>query len=83
MIEGVMCSSAMPAAFPFQEFKGNIYVDGGTVKNLDVASAVEQCREIVENDSDIIIDIVLTMGVIVEDVTIKSYNSINMFLRYV
>jgi hypothetical protein len=34
-------------------------MDGGTIYNVDVQSAINQCREIVDADSDIIVDIAI------------------------
>lgn len=34
-------------------------MDGGTIYNVDVESAINQCREIVDDDADIIIDIAI------------------------
>jgi hypothetical protein len=36
-------------------------VDGGLFTNLDLDEAVTKCREEVENDEDIIVDIILIM----------------------
>lgn len=33
--------------------------DGGLFANLDLSEAILKCREIVDNDEDIIVDIVL------------------------
>jgi hypothetical protein len=33
-------------------------MDGGTVWNTNLASAVERCRELVTNDEDIIMDVI-------------------------
>jgi hypothetical protein len=37
-------------------------MDGGTVWNLNLVSAVQRCREIVDSDSDINLDIVSVHG---------------------
>ena len=34
-------------------------MDGGTIYNVDVTSAIEQCREVVDDDADIIVDIAI------------------------
>ena len=48
----------MPFVFPAIPFKGKNLIDGGTAWNLDVSSAVRRCRELVTDDSNIIIDII-------------------------
>lgn len=37
-------------------------MDGGTIKGVDIESAITQCREIVDDDADIIVDIALCGG---------------------
>jgi hypothetical protein len=34
-------------------------MDGGTIYNVDVESAINQCREVVDDDADIIVDIAI------------------------
>ena len=41
-------------------------VDGGIFTNLDLGEAIVRCREEVDNDEDIIIDIVMCFDVPVE-----------------
>eukprot|EP00343_Euplotes_focardii_P000758 CAMPEP_0205800326 /NCGR_PEP_ID=MMETSP0205-20121125/1962_1 /ASSEMBLY_ACC=CAM_ASM_000278 /TAXON_ID=36767 /ORGANISM="Euplotes focardii, Strain TN1" /LENGTH=337 /DNA_ID=CAMNT_0053063257 /DNA_START=32 /DNA_END=1042 /DNA_ORIENTATION=- len=58
-ISTIVGSSAIPFAFPPMEKNGNTYIDGGCIWNLDVTGAVRRCKEIVEDEEDIIIDIIL------------------------
>ncbi|KAL4506702.1 hypothetical protein ABPG72_000273 [Tetrahymena utriculariae] len=59
LIEAVMCSSAVPAFFPYQIFKGNTYFDGGVIRTTDVYGAIERCKELVDDVSQITIDVIL------------------------
>lgn len=54
-----MCSSAVPGIFPYQIFKGNTYFDGGVVRTTDVFGAIERCKELVDDVSDIVIDVIM------------------------
>jgi predicted acylesterase/phospholipase RssA len=61
-VNAVMSSAAIPFAFPSQhwEFEGSnlVAMDGGSVWNINLASAVQRCQEIVgEDESKITIDI--------------------------
>ena len=57
-------------------------IDGGTVWNMDLSTAVRRWREIVDDDRDIIVDIVLWGNYSpVEDDKLKSYTSLEHFLR--
>ena len=48
----------MPFIFPAIKVDGMILVDGGVSWNLDVSSAIEKCRTLVDSDSKIILDII-------------------------
>jgi len=45
--------------FPPQKLNGYVFMDGGTVWNANLATAVEQCKELVDDYSDIVVDIAL------------------------
>ena len=59
LVQPVVASSAIPFAFPNQHFEeqGWIAMDGGTVWNTNIVSAIQRCRETVEDDRDIILDV--------------------------
>jgi hypothetical protein len=59
MVEAVVCSSAIPSAFPVQSFMGTHFADGGCITNLDIFSAVEKCLAAGFAEEDIIIDAVM------------------------
>ena len=55
-IEGAIAS---PGFFP-PLFKDNTtYVDGSIIISIDIPGAIEKCREIVDNDNDIILDVIM------------------------
>jgi predicted acylesterase/phospholipase RssA len=56
--QAAICSASIPVAFEPQHFHGGILVDGGTVWDVNVASAINECRAMTERDEDITIDIV-------------------------
>jgi len=39
----------MPAVFPFQKINGGNYIDGGSAWNVNIASAVDRCMEVVDS----------------------------------
>lgn len=51
-------STSMPFIFPSVDFHNTTLIDGGSAWNLDVASAINRCRELVDDDSKIVIDII-------------------------
>lgn len=50
-IKALIGSTAMPFVFPSVPFYDKILIDGGSAWNLDVASAIRRCREVVDEDS--------------------------------
>jgi predicted acylesterase/phospholipase RssA len=54
-----LASSSVPFVFPSQLIEGRTMMDGGTVWNTNLESAVERCREMVERDEDIIMDVIV------------------------
>jgi len=63
-VEAVICSSALPGIFPYQNFQGQTFIDGGTVMSLNIAGGVQRCREKGFNDSEIVVDVLMcTSGV--------------------
>ena len=40
----LMSSSAIPGVFPFNEWRGRQFVDGGVVKMMDVVGGIEYCK---------------------------------------
>lgn len=59
LVESALASSALPGIFS-QVNRGNrTLIDGGVIWNLDISSAIRRCKEIVENEEDIIVDIIL------------------------
>ena len=60
--KAVVSSSSIPFIFPNQKWsdEGYVVMDGGTVYNTNLVSAVNRCKEIVGDDeSKIILDIVV------------------------
>ena len=51
MREVCLASCAMPFFFPLHQINGRNLIDGGSVWNTNVISAVERCREQVSDDS--------------------------------
>jgi predicted acylesterase/phospholipase RssA len=66
-ISEAICSSAsIPAFFEPTIINGQTLVDGGVFTNLDLGEAIVRCRETVDRDQDIIVDIILCLGSPVE-----------------
>lgn len=61
-----MSSASIPAVFPPIELDGMHLVDGGMFQNLAVGDPIDRCREEVESDADIIVDVLLCFSSVVE-----------------
>lgn len=58
--ESVAASASIPVAFqPTTTINDYQLVDGGTFSDLNLEDAIMKCREIVDNDVDIIIDVIM------------------------
>jgi predicted acylesterase/phospholipase RssA len=55
----ILASASMPMIFPYVHYKGHNLMDGGAVWNTNIISAVDKCRELVDSDSQVILDVVL------------------------
>ncbi len=77
----VISSASIPAVFSDRKYKGGVYMDGGTVWNTNVVSAINRCLEVVEDKSKIVVDIAICSHAELEPV--ESTNStISNLLRY-
>lgn len=81
-VKAALSSSAIPFVFPNQKWPdGHVAMDGGTVWNTNIISAIEKCREQVDDDSQITIDIVTCQQAhLVGDWT-NQKNALSNFLR--
>mmetsp|Transcript_34242 Transcript_34242/g.24741 ORF Transcript_34242/g.24741 Transcript_34242/m.24741 type:complete len:106 (+) Transcript_34242:513-830(+) len=55
-----MASASIPMVFQPRPIDGRLYVDGGTVWNTNIASAILRCYELTEDFSKITIDMANT-----------------------
>merc|ERR1719265_1838184 len=62
VVSVVMASAAWPGVLPAINYDGDTYSDGGATMGVNVFDAVERCRELVDRDQNITIDIVATAG---------------------
>lgn len=80
--KAVAASSAFPGFFQSVDFQNMTLIDGGVLINLDIAGAIERCKEIVSREADIIIDIVMCSGDVLDDTDVADFNAVQMLRRY-
>jgi len=71
----------MPAVFPPRNYKGDVLMDGGTVWNTNLISAVQKCLEVVDSKAKIVIDIAICSHAELAPME-KAGNTIDNFFRY-
>ena len=81
MIEAVICSSAIPAVFPPQNWRNTTYVDGGSISNLDIGSAIQNCLDEVEDQSQITVDVIFCSGDTINDVSDDDWKTQEIYFR--
>lgn len=52
-------SGAVPVVFPYVNFRNYTFMDGGVINCLNIGAAINACRDLVESDKDIYVDVVL------------------------
>lgn len=81
--QAVTASSSMPFAFNHAHINGSTYVDGGSVWNIDISGAIERCKEVVDSEEDIIIDVIMCNSVSQNKVNdTQEYNTLQNYMRY-
>lgn len=63
-VKAIMSSAAIPFMFPNIQYPelGYVNMDGGVAYGVNLASAVQRCREVVDDDSKIYLDIIMCGG---------------------
>ena len=82
LITGLCASTAVPFVFPPVKYQGHVLMDGGVAWNLDIASAILKCRDLVDSDEKIFLD-VIDVDRALNQVHIwnKTGNSVQNYLR--
>lgn len=58
--KAVVSSASIPFVFPHQTWPDNVIcMDGGTVWNTNLATAIQRCEELVDDHSQIIVDVII------------------------
>ena len=60
LADAAVSSAAIPLVFPPHVWEGKgIFMDGGTVRNINIDAAIEQCVDAGFSESQIILDILI------------------------
>ena len=76
-------SSSIPAVFPHRIYEDATFMDGGTIWNLNVESAINKCKStgLATDESKIEIDILQCSSSKIADLNHNSTNAISNMLR--
>ena len=55
---GLVATASVPFIFPPLQIGDGIMIDGGVAWNLDLSSAINKCRTLVDSDEKIVLDII-------------------------
>lgn len=77
-----VASTLIPAVFPHDNWGNAVLMDGGTVWNTNLVSAVQRCREQVDDDSQITLDIIVCGYPKIDTTWEFKDETIENFLRY-
>lgn len=86
--KAIVSSASIPFAFPSQNWDINgqrvVAMDGGSVWNVNIVSAIDACRKLVgeDNDKKINVDIILCGSEKLENWETISDNALSNYLRF-
>ena len=84
-VKGILASSSYAGIFPTVKDldAGREYYDGSTVRSINIADAVAQCKKLVGNDeSKITLDVIMNSGGTFKVKDASGFKAIRMGLRY-
>ena len=61
---------------------GSFYFDGSAVWDIDIFSAINRCKDKGFENSDIVVDVIMTSSANLKEVNATDYKSIQMLFRY-
>ena len=81
-LDSAFASSSIPAVFPHVTRDEYELVDGGVIWNIDIPSAIRRCKEIVDDEKDIIVDMILCGNHRIKEVdNLHKYSTMQHILR--
>lgn len=80
-IDSIISSTTVPLAFPTVHKDDMVLVDGSLFATISIGDPIERCREEVENDSDIIVD-VITCYQDLHDIKLWTYEDLKWMNAY-
>ena len=83
LIKAIDASAAYPGFFdPVEDIDDEVYYDGGTSFSINMADAINRCKNLGYAESDIVVDTILNTAATIKEKETKDYTSIPMLIRY-
>ena len=82
-INAALYSSSVPVVFLYRNYEDKILIDGGwSGEALDIEDAIFRCREIVDSDDQITIDIIFATNNTLSEIEKSDINTFQIYSRY-
>ena len=78
--QAALSSGSIPGVFPPQHFQGRVLMDGGTIWDINIDSAIQQCLEVVKDPSQIVVDVAICGEDVLESEE-STGHSVNNYMR--
>ena len=82
LIDSLYASMSFAGFFEPANVLGSTYLDGSSVWDVDIFSAINRCVEKGFSQDNIIVDVILTSAANLKEVEAANYKSVNMLFRY-
>jgi predicted acylesterase/phospholipase RssA len=82
LVDALYASMSFAGFFPPADVLGSSFFDGSAVWDIDIFSAVNQCKELGFAEADIDVDVIMTSAANLKEVQAEDYKSIGMLFRY-
>jgi predicted acylesterase/phospholipase RssA len=80
--DALYASLSFSGFFPPADVLDSYYFDGSAVWDIDIFSAINRCKDKGFQNTDIVVDVVLTSSANLKEVDATDYKSIQMLFRY-
>jgi len=81
--KAIDASTAYPGFFdPVEDIDDEVYYDGGTSFSINIADAINRCRDMGFAEENIVLDVILNTAATIKEKETKDYTSIPMLIRY-
>jgi len=77
----IKASASIPVAFPPQEIDGRYYMDGGTMWNTNIVTAIDRCMEMVGDQKKIVLDVIISDAIYDQYENKTSKNAMENYFR--